>query len=356
MKFNFDSHSLVANSYITSTSGGLQQYLIMWGSDSGFKEQSDHLFINNIVEGGFAAGVGSQTGIVYAYNYFPTANNSSWVENGYFNHNAGTSYLLYEGNQVGRMLDDETWGTHNFNTWFRNYSSCSDPQFPGLGQAPALGIQAYARFANAIGNALGGGVCSSSYQAHYGVFDINNTGLDSTGLTEASAMRWGNYAKCSGNSHCNTSSFDSSEVPTNLSSFGGNSTPFQNPVPASQNLPASFFMSGMTAHPNGGTGLSWWRACTSWTSFPTTCGSSSTPPMPPIGPDVTGGQNLNGHAWNIPAALAWASLPFDNNFPTAWGSRLRQFDQRAYQSDGSGGGGPVGGAPQPPTGLTGVVN
>jgi hypothetical protein len=354
MTFHFDTNSLVANSYIASTKAGIN-YLVEFGYDGGEQGQSDHLFINNIVEGGWAAGFGDQVDHVYAYNYFYTAN-PGWVANGNFQHHGGTSFLLNEGNQMGKSLDDETWATHNFNTWFRNYSSCADPVYPGLSNSPTIGIQSFARFENVIGNVLGGGVCSSHYQARYGVFDVGGTGLDTTGLTGASLMRWGNYAVCSdGNSHCNKSNFDSAEVPSNLSSFGANSTPFQNPVPASQNLPASFFMKGMGFFPSGGTGLSWWKTCNSWSSFPTSCGSYGTPPMPPIGPDVSGGQNMNGHAHNIPAALAWAGLPLDNNYSTAWG-HLRQFDERVYQSDGSGGGGPVGNPPAPPTGLTGVVN
>jgi hypothetical protein len=354
--FHADSHSLVANSYIANTVDGIN-YLAQFGYDGGEQGQSHFLFINNIVEGGWFAGFGDQVDHVYAYNYAYTAN-PGWVSNGNFQHHAGTSFLLNEGNQAGKSLDDETWGTHNFNTWFRNYYNCKDPVFPTLGNTPTIGIQGYARFENVIGNALGGGVCSAQYQARYGVFDINNTGLDTTGLTQASTMRWGNYAICSdGNSHCNKSNFDSAEVPANLSSFGANSTPYQNSVPGSNNLPASFFMNGMTAHPSGGTGLSWWKACTGWTSFPTTCGSSSTPPMPPIGPDVTGGPNANGHAYNIPAALAWASLPVDPNYPTSWGN-IRQFDERVYQADGSagsGGGGSSGNPPPAPTGLNAVV-
>ena len=350
MMFHFDAHSLVANSYIASTSGGSGAYLIQWGYDGGESSQSDHLFINNIVEGGFAAGFGDQVNHVYAYNYFYTANNSSWVENGEFQHHAGTSFLLREGNQMGYSLDDDTWGTHNFNTLFRNYISCSDPTVPSTG-GPGLEIGGWARFDSLIGNAIGGGGCSSSYGA---VISVDSRSLDggTGGLTRSSLMRWGNYIVCSGgDSHCNKTNFDTAEVPANLSSFGANSTPFQNPVPSSQSLPASFFMN-VTAHPTGGTGLNWWKACTNWSSFPTSCGSSSTPPMPPIGPDVTGGQHMSGHAWNIPAALAWASLPTDPNYPTSWGS-LRQFDGRVYQSDLGGG---SSGAPVPPTGLSAIVN
>jgi len=305
---------------------------------------------NNIIEGGFAAGFGEQVDEVFAYNYFYTSANTSWVENGEFQHHAGTSFLLREGNQFGNTLDDDTWATHNFNTWFRNYISGIDWGFPAT-TGPDIEIGGWARFDNLIGNAIGGGSASSSYSS---VISVNGNGLDKTGLTEASLMRWGNYVVCSGgNAHCNTTNFDSAEVPTNLSSFGGNSTPFQNPVPADHSLPASFFMN-VTAHPSGGTGLNWWKTCTGWTSFPSGCGSSSTPPMPPIGPDVTGGQHMSGHAWNIPAALAWASLPSDTNYPTSWGT-LRQFDERVYQSDSGGGSSGTPGAPTPPTGLSVIV-
>ena len=274
-----------------------------------------------------------------------------------FEHHGGTSFLLKEGNQTGRLLDDDTWATHNFNTFFRNYNNCSDPDFP-ISSPYAIGIDAWARFENIVGNAWGGGSgCGSSYGS---IVRVNNgAGNDATGLTTASLMNWGNYVACSGDSRCNTagsSIFASSGVPSNLASFGANSTPYQNPVPSSATLPASFFMNSMTAHPSGGTGLSWWKACASWSSFPTSCGSTSTPPMPPIGPDVTGGPHLSGHAYDIPAAVAWASLPLDNNYSTPWG-HVKQFDERVYQSDG------VGGAPppppgnvDPPTGLSATVS
>jgi hypothetical protein len=352
--FQIDTHSLVANSYYGRTSGGTLN-AIQLGYDGGGKAQSDFLFINNIVEGGYIEGFGDEANHVYAYNYVYTSGYTGFVLNGEFQHHAGTSFILREGNQMGYTLDDDTWGTHNFNSWFRNYISCKDNAFPST-TGPGFEVGGFARFENVIGNVVGGGpTCSNSYGA---VISIDGRGLDggSSGLTNRSLMRWGNYIICNGgDSHCNKSNFDSAEVPTNLSGFGSKSTPYQNPVPATQNLPASFFMNNMTAHANGGTGLNWWKACTSWTTFPTNCASTSTPPMPAIGPDVTGGQNMNGHAYNIPAALAWAGLPLDNNYSTSWG-HLRQFDERVYQSDGSGGGGPVGGAPEPPTGLTGVVN
>lgn len=251
---------------------------------------------------------------------------------------------------MGSSMDDDTHGTHNFNTWFRNYIACADPIFPATG-GPGLQVGGWARFENAVGNVLGGGLCSNSGYGY--MFDLNGPSgftTDNTGLTKASFMRWGNYVACSGgDSHCNTVSWDSAEVPTNLSAFGANSTPYQNSVPANRNLPASFFMNSMTPHPNGGTGLSWWRACTSWTSFPTGCASYGTPPMPPIGPEVTGGPNMSGHAYNIPAALAWTGLPNDTNYRTSWGY-LKQFDERVYQTDGA-----ISSSVTAPSGLVAVV-
>jgi len=343
LTFSFDTHSLVANSYIAGTVGGPETQLITWGSNSGEQGQSDHLFINNIVEGGWGEGGGSTVDLVWAYNYFYRSG-SGWVENGEFQHAAGTSFLLREGNQVGLSGDDDTWGTHNFNTWFRNWVSDNDP--PTLcGVGPGFDIGGWARFENVIGNVIGNTQCSNTYGNALRVNGPGGYPTDNTGLTQASIMIWGNYSVCTGDSHCNTVTWNSGDVPTNLSSFGANSTPYQNFVPGNHNLPASFFMNDMATHPNGGTGLSWWKTCTSWNTFPTSCASYSTPPMPTFGPDVTGGQNMNGYAYNVPAALARMNLPGD----PAYGNAIRQFDERVYQSDSGGA------LPDPPTGLGAVV-
>ncbi len=55
MTYHMDAHSLVANSYIGNTTNGIN-YLVQWGYDGGEQAQSDFLFINNIIEGGFTAG------------------------------------------------------------------------------------------------------------------------------------------------------------------------------------------------------------------------------------------------------------------------------------------------------------
>jgi hypothetical protein len=352
-----DTHSLVANNYIASTAGGKSNIngneLVLWGYDSGQMGVSDHLFINNIIDGGTTYGFGEQLNNVYAYNYYYTADNGSFIENGDSQHHAGTFFLLREGESMGDTKDDPTWGTHNFNTWFRNWVRGTDPVFPSM-SSDSWDVGSWARFENGIGNVAGNNTYTSSY-GYKGTIILNQHGSgagDTSGLTQASFMNWGNYVMCSGDSRCNTASFLASGVPSNLSSFGANSTPYQNPVPANNNLPASFFMNSMTAHPSGGTGLSWWKTCASWTTFPTTCVSYNTPPMPPIGPDVTGGPYMNGHAYKIPARVAFESLPSDTSYPTSWGY-LRQFDERVYQPDAAGSGGS---SPSPPSALSAIVN
>jgi hypothetical protein len=321
------AHSLLMNNYFYNTTpGGGSNGDVFNSSDSGGLGETDGLYLNNIMQEGIFEGGGAATGDVYAYN-LSRDSQTDYPQNSEFMHHGGAAFILREGNQMGVSEDDDTWGSHNLNTWFRNYYSAWDPPYPSTNYR-ALWVGSFSRFDNAIGNALGSAMSTNYEDSWPMVFSVNGEGKDMTGLTEASFMRWGNYAQCtadSGGSHCNAASWcgDSSstgwsttcggksDVPTSLP---GNAAPYSNPVPASTNLPASFFMDGMTAHPSGGTGLSWWKVCT---DYPT-CSSSQTPPMPPIGPDVTGGLKVDGHAYDIPAALAWSSLPIDSSYQSSY--------------------------------------
>ncbi len=98
----------------------------------------------------------------------------------------------------------------------------------------------------------------------------------------------------------------------------GSASPYQNAIPATHNAPCSFFMSNFATSPctvltNGGTGLSWWKVCTNWSAFPTSCSASLATNFPGSGPDVSGGPYVNGHAYDIPAALAHFYLPIDTS-------------------------------------------
>ena len=339
----FVSHTLIANNYFVTNDTNTTQWSLGYENDT-TEADSDLLMINNISYGGYWEEDGGNSGMVLAYNYVADAYLGSQSYGGEFQHNPGGQiFFLREGNQVAFGWDDDTWTTHNFDTWFRNWDSCYDP-ISGYTTPNCIDIGGFSRFDNVIGNVVGSSQGTGTYA---NVLGVNRNGIDTTALTADSLMRWGNYVFCTGSTDCLVSggSFNSTEVPTNLSSFGANSTPYQNAVPANNNLPASFFMNSITAHPNGGTGLSWWKTCISWTTFPTSCASYTTPPMPPIGPDVTGGQNASGHAYNIPAYLAWSNLPVDSNY----GNGIRRFDERVYETDSSSG-------PAAPINLTATVH
>jgi hypothetical protein len=96
-----------------------------------------------------------------------------------------------------------------------------------------------------------------------------------------------------------------------------------NSVPASTSLPCSFFLRGYTTanctpRVNGGTGLSFWKVCTSWASFPSSCAGTRSQPFPANGPDVTAGSYLSGHASDLPAAVAFATLPTDSSYSNSY--------------------------------------
>jgi Pectate lyase superfamily protein len=367
------AHTLIANNYFGGSNG--QVIIVLGGPASdAYKTDSDGLFLNNILDGTYIEEDGADHGLVLAYNYIRSTG-FSFLVNLDFSHNQDNQMLmLREGNIQGSSQDDDTHSAHNLNTFFRNWLSGYD--FGSGVTGNAVNVGGWARFENVIGNVIGSpNNATSSYGGNSGILRVNydNPGTnncnggaagpcDHTGLTDNSLMRWGNYVFCSGNaSHCNVAggTWDTAEVPTTSGSLSGWSAAVQayaNPVPASHNLPPSFFLSidrtnYMQAHPSGGTGLSWWKTCSSWTSFPTTCASYSTPPMPPIGPDVPtispGGQHANGYVWSIPAYIAYASLPADGNY-----AGLKQFDERVYGNDSGSG---TSSSPVPPSGLSAVV-
>lgn len=312
-------NSLLANNYFFSD-------LALDGADGGnigFGHDSDDLIINNIGEFGFFdEGTGGQEGDVLAYNY-SAAGNAGYVQSSSFQHQGGSAFILHEGNNLGVIEDDDTWGTHDFNTFFRNYVRGWDPPYTSYSCCErGLLEDSFSRFGNLIGNVIdsGNGLITnylstvSSPQSQYFAFGFYSNNLPSDPLTQASAMLWGNCDTV--NATCR---FTGSEVPSNLA---GNAAPYGNTVPASNNLPCSFFLAGYTSttctpHSSGGTGLSWWKVCKTWSTFPTACSSTQTQPFPFAGPDVSSGPHVNGTAYDNPASVAWQNLPLD---PTYQGS------------------------------------
>src|SRR5581483_1404841 len=102
---------------------------------------------------------------------------------------------------------------------------------------------------------------------------------------------------------------------------------YANPVPATQTLPASLYLS---------TKPSWW----------------GTMPWPAIGPDITGGDlpGSGGHAYRIPARVCFEDV-MHGAFANTVASTFNANNCYALASSGGGGGADTT-APSVPTGLT----
>jgi hypothetical protein len=245
---------------------------------------------------------GPCSGCVFGYNFsindYQTASPaylypSAWV------HAAGIDNVLFEGNVGAGLYSDVFHGSHHFLTAFRNRWNGWQPGIYTHGIPVAL--WPYSRFYNLVGNVLGDvqlpqNTYTSSLTLLSGEFNASiftfgkgtvNCCLSGDPNVERTVMRWGNYDTVSGKSTTATNDtsgvrFAASEVPSGITSYA-------NAVPATQSLPASFYLSGQPAFwstPNG------------------------TPPFPPIGPEVTGGNiaNVGGHAYMIPAQLCFLNV------------------------------------------------
>jgi hypothetical protein len=305
---NFGKNNLLFNNYFfTMTPSSPTSSVSAIQAANG----SDDLILNNIEEFAILVeGAGSQLGDVIAYNVNRNNNDSSPFPSGPYQHgsfSAGVAFNLSEGNQGDGTDDDDTWSTGDINTWFRNWYACSSVPF-AYSSAKGIGIavDAFHRFDNAIANVLGGsGQCTSySSSSNGSIYRLNTQGTDP--LASSSFMRWLNYDNVNGSVQEN-----SSEVPTSMS---GKAAPYENAVPSNgTTAPTSFFMDSLGFHPSGGTGLSWWKVCNSGFNASTgVCGgTTTTPPFPTCGPDVTGGNEINGYCYDNPASIAMQTLPVD---------------------------------------------
>ncbi|PYX52343.1 MAG: hypothetical protein DMG76_29475 [Acidobacteria bacterium] len=251
---------------------------------------SDLLVENNIIQWnpGALEQNGSDSGSVWAYNFHV----GSWV-NTVTEHEAGVGMVLYEGNSGTGLTADIIHGSGNFITQFRNhwYGGTS-----GITGGTVNWLASDHRFYNVIGNVLGM-TTDAIYEANVSVQtgrEIFSLGEDNAAITgtsvpfdarvKATLMRWGNYDTVTG-----TSRFVANEVPSGLSQFA-------NPVPASQNLPASLYLSGQPT--------AWWG--TPW----------GIPAWPAVGPDVSNGNisGWGGHANKIPARLCYENSTIDSAY------------------------------------------
>jgi len=266
-----------------------------WSQSYGIEEDmfNNVLIENNIFQHVTAPIVpqGGGTGGVSAYNFSIDDNYTGggsapgWMDPTITWHEVGEAMNLDEGNSGLGLDADNIHGTHHFGTFFRNHYYGDIWNNPAKnGNTQIMQLQAYSRFFNFVGNVLGrSGGYYNTYDAHSANAIFDTTGSTYPGVsypadsqTGNTLMRWGNYDTVTG-----TSRFVSSEVPSGLSHYA-------NPVPNTQNLPASFYLSGKP---------SWWV-------FP----NGTTAPFPAIGPDVTGGNGPGGHSYAIPAENCWYNV------------------------------------------------
>ena len=261
---------------------------------------SASLFTNNIFQHVFepyTLGQGSGNVISYSYttdNWYSTSTN--WMRAGLFPHDDGTSMNLFEGNETSGLQADNVWGAKSMNTFFRNRLLGWDDAWgnptSGYQNTIPVNIEGYNRYFNVIGNVLGEpgfhtnyeDVAPSGTNANKSIYVLGWTGEAGRGNADPVAistlMRWGNYDTATNSAH-----WDSSEVPSGISLYA-------NPVPSSQTLPASFYLSSKPG---------WWG--TPW----------GNPPWPGIGPDVTGGSGPGGHSYDIPAKLCYENTSKGSN-------------------------------------------
>jgi hypothetical protein len=261
------SHCTVQNSYFYLTGADAS---VHYGVET--IPSSDSLTQNNIFQGVQAPypSTGSCTGCVYAYNFDVDLlfSPNAWQNQSGFPHAVGDDHILYEGNIGVGIYSDNFHGTHQFQTIFRNYYNGYEKNngtFTTSSTVPLL-IDAYSRFYNIIGNVLGNTAAQNVYEdtvtdPHTNSVPIYYVGygdaIPNDSNTVTTLMRWGNYDVIT-----NTARFLATEVPSGLT---GVQAPFTNPVPSSNTLPPSFYL---TSQP------SWWTSGKVW---------------PSVGPDVTGG-------------------------------------------------------------------
>ena len=215
-------------------------------------------------------------------------------------------------------IHDDIHGTTHFNTLFRNHFYGDIWNNPKKDSNTAvISLFSYGRFFNVVGNVLGRTGYYTTYESNLAdnpraIFMLGEspqTGVPDDPQVKTTLMRWGNYDTVT-----ETNRFLASEAPSGLSKYA-------NPAPASQILPASFYLS---AKP------SWFR----------------TIPWPAIGPDVTGGSETAGRAYKNPARVCWEQTAID----TAYGAASVRLFSPAGCYGQSAGGGPSG-PPNPPSDL-----
>lgn len=327
LSFNRGCHDLFANNYLVASDPAALisaiSEAITTGDATTSGGTSDTLLLNNIITDTLSNwGEGNNAGNVWAYNHARNAQQPDY-QTVNLDHFSGQIFQLDEGNFYGREQMDGTHGTHTLGTVARCYVNGDDPPF--YTQNPdAITMNAYQRFWNIIGCAIGGNRSTIYQNSNFNqgaIFSINPSS-DFNGTTDPLAlsglMRWGNCDVINGGCR-----FVSGEVPTALTN---NAAGYSNALPGNNNLPCTFFIASLANNASspcvplltGGTGLSWWKVATAWSSFPASPTASTIQPFPTAGPELSGGPYVNGKAFDNPAGIAFKNLPIDTTFQSSF--------------------------------------
>jgi hypothetical protein len=313
--FFLATHCVVRDSYFYGTQN---QWFLSYGVE--VYMGADNLIENNIFQHIVSPMItnGSASGTVWAYNYAVDDYYADdyakrtkirvWFMGANYVHAAGAEMMLVEGNDSTGLVGDDVHGTHHLITAFRN-------QFigwePGMSrQTVPVCLDAGTRYFNLVGNILG----KQGFHNHYedvppdgvdGDTSIYSLGWSGNGghaapplkndlATARTLMRWGNFDTVN-----QQAQWKASELPSGIGLLA-------NPVPATHELPASFYLSGKP---------DWW----------------GTMPWPAIGPDVTGGEDPTGHVYANPAELCYRNAPRDEAYPEDQsGNRILVFNADRY--------------------------
>ena len=300
------SGAVVRNNYFfQSQTSGSQSYGIE------IAESSAGLIENNIFQQVVGPTVpDAMAGFVIAYNMSIAGVGTSQLQDAYDSHNAGGGFNLYEGNQIlGFFNDTSTWGSASLSTLFRNRIVGWESGYTQ--QTNAFNIYSSARGYNLVGNVLGQPGYHTVYEAYppnsytstqcnQSVFYLGFSGggcasvnsVPNDTLVRSTLMRWGNYDVVNAGVRWDSTEASPAAVPyinANFSSsyFAG----------LSHALPASFYLA---------TQPSWW-------------GSQ---PWPPVGPDVSSGNEGICTGTYAGAAASSGSQCTGGTLGTAWGGHV----------------------------------
>jgi hypothetical protein len=270
------------------------------------EEVSGGLVENNIMQNTMSPDIkDAVTGSVSAYNFTPLIASPNYMQGMYASHNSGSAFNLLEGNATTDFIADDSWGTSDLITIFRNHAVGWQRNYTM--QTYPLDIDYGVRAVNVIGNVLGEPGYHSQYEAYAtsssgGVYRLVDGGATSSGagavnqsiyvlgwsnsgglgnctvppgcdsLTQPTMMRWGNYDVVDAAVEWNTTEASPAAV----------AYVNANPVPSSQTLPNSFYLTSRPA---------WFRSV----------------PFPPYGPDVSNG--TTGICTSGTYTGVWATSP-----------------------------------------------